>query len=167
MKTLLTLALLCTVLLAGRSAALAIEDEAFVPEEMSGVADTPETFYLTKTLDLPFADAKTKVLDALKAQGFAVLTEIDLAATFKAKLNKDIRPYVILGACSSKDSAAAYDIDTHIGVLLPCNVVLHEQADGRVEVMIRNPHGLAQALADWAPIGDSVYAKMSAVLDSL
>jgi uncharacterized protein (DUF302 family) len=84
------------------------------------------------TLDIPFADAVSRVRAALQEQGFGVLTEIDVTATLRAKLGKQIEDYIILGACNPPSAYAALGIDRSIGLLLPCNVVVRAAGDGTV-----------------------------------
>jgi uncharacterized protein (DUF302 family) len=81
---------------------------------------------------------KGKVVEALKMHGFGVLTEIDVQKTLKAKLGVDYKPYQILGACNPHFAHQALSVDESIGLLLPCNVVLRQDADG-VEVIIQDP----------------------------
>ena len=83
-------------------------------------------------------EVKTKVVNALKAQGFGIITEIDMQKTLKDKINVDIEPYLILGACNPKFAHRALSADRTLGLLLPCNVVLRE-AGSRVEVSFQDP----------------------------
>jgi len=85
------------------------------------------------------ADTRSKVEEALKTEGFGVLTEIDLQATMKKKLGKDYLPHLILGACNPVFADKVLSVDQHISLMLPCNVSIREMANGAVEVAMINP----------------------------
>eukprot|EP00056_Hartaetosiga_gracilis_P021673 m.25744 g.25744 ORF g.25744 m.25744 type:complete len:133 (+) comp9203_c0_seq1:175-573(+) len=97
------------------------------------------SFTFGTTVSLSVADAREKIISLLKPQGFGILTEIDVAATMKKKVDKDMKPYVILGACNPKLAARAFDANPKIGALLPCNVIVYEDQDGKTVVEAMDP----------------------------
>ncbi len=96
------------------------------------------SYYIAKTVSGGFDDVIARVTEALKAEGFGVLTDIDVAATMKKKLGADFRPYRILGACNPEMAHKALSIEDKIGVMLPCNVIV-QQTDEGVEVAAVDP----------------------------
>jgi uncharacterized protein (DUF302 family) len=124
---------------------------------------------LKKTLDLPVDQADARVREALKVEGFGVLTEIDVKSTLKEKLDVDFRPYRILGACNPPLAHQALSTETDIGLLLPCNVVVYEGDEGTSVVSVMDP---VQQLAvagrdDMEPLARDVRERMKRVLDAL
>lgn len=126
-------------------------------------------YYIAKTLQLPFADAVAKVISGLKDEGFGILTDIDVSATMKSKIDADRRPYRILGACNPQLAYRALQAEDKIGVMLPCNVIVQERADGEVEVAAVNPAAGMDLVGNSAltEIAEIVRGKLSAVLDRL
>lgn len=116
-----------------------------------------------------FADALQRVTDALKNEGFGVLTEIDVQATLKKKLDVDFRRYVILGACNPPLAKRALDAEADIGLLLPCNVVVQETADGQVAVSIADPRAMFTLVdsPDIAPVATEADQRLRRVLDAV
>ena len=97
------------------------------------------SYYMAKTVDSPFDAVVSEVIERLKAQGFGVLTDIDVQATLKSKLDADMPRYRILGACNPRFAHEALQREDKLGVLLPCNVIVRETADQRVEVASIDP----------------------------
>jgi uncharacterized protein (DUF302 family) len=97
------------------------------------------SYYIAKTVSGPFAKVIADVTAQLKGRGFGVLTDIDVQATLKAKLGVEVPQYRILGACNPRFAHEALKLEDKLGVLLPCNVIVRETADARVEVATVNP----------------------------
>ena len=104
------------------------------------------SYYLAKTVALPFIDAVQAVRDALKTEGFGVITEIDVKTVLKAKIDVDFRRYLILGACNPALAYEALQIEDKVGTMLPCNVVVQELTTGMVEVAAIDPVASMQAI---------------------
>ena len=115
-----------------------------------------------------YDDALARLPEALKSEGFGVLTEIDVAATLKAKLGVDHRRYKILGACNPSYAHRALGIELELGVMLPCNVVVYERDGGGANVIAIDPMGtIAAQDPALAPIAAEVRAKLARVIESL
>jgi uncharacterized protein (DUF302 family) len=97
------------------------------------------SYYFKKTVEIPFDQAVAQVTERLKEYGFGVLTEIDVRATLKKKLDVDFPNYQILGACNPPFAYRALLAEPEIGLLMPCNVVVRENAEGKVEVSAVDP----------------------------
>ncbi|MDT8286190.1 MAG: DUF302 domain-containing protein [Elusimicrobiales bacterium] len=121
-----------------------------------------------KELEMSFDEAVAAVTEALKKEGFGVLTTIDMGAKFKEKLNVDFGKYVILGACSPANALKAVTAEENIGLLLPCNVIVYDKG-GRTAVGIVRP-AVAMAMVDnpeLKPLAQEVESKLKKVFDSL
>ena len=127
------------------------------------------SYGITTTVDQLFAPTLAAVKDALKVQGFGILTEIDMAATLKAKLDADIAPQVILGACNPPLAYRALQAEEQIGLLLPCNVVVRSLPDGRTEVAAIDPQVMVSLTgnAALAAVADDAADRLGAALRSL
>lgn len=120
-------------------------------------------------LNLPYDQAVQKTTEALKAEGFGVLTEIDVKATLKQKLNADFRRYVILGACNPPLAHRALTANLEVGLLLPCNVTVYEE-DGGAVVTAVDPVAMLGALKDdqvVCDVAESAKEKLQRVIQSL
>ncbi len=97
------------------------------------------SYYIAKTVDQPFDAVMAELAARLKAQGFGVLTDIDVQSTLKSKIGAEIGKYRILGACNPRFAHEALKIEDKLGVLLPCNVIVRETPDRKVEVASVDP----------------------------
>lgn len=102
--------------------------------------------YFTKYTDLPFDEAIDHVTALLKEHGFGIITEIDVKETLKKKIDVDFRPYRILGACNPSFAYIALQADDKAGIMMPCNVIVQQHVNGKVEVTIINPDAAASSL---------------------
>ena len=125
-------------------------------------------FYAT-TVDISFEEAIKTVTDLLKEEGFGVLTEIDVKDTLKKKLDVDFKKYRILGACNPGFAHKALQAEDKIGVMLPCNVIVEENEDGKVEVSAVDPMASMQAVKNDSlrPIAEEVRSRLKKVIDQL
>ena len=127
------------------------------------------TYHFSKTLNAPFDQAIARVTEALKVEGFGVLTDIDVKATLKKKLNVEFRPYRILGACNPTYAFQALQLEDKIGTMLPCNVIVQEREGSRVEVSAVDPVASMQAIDNpgLAEIAKQVQDKLRRIIDQL
>lgn len=126
-------------------------------------------YYFNKIIDLPFEKAIEHVTEELKKEGFGVLSEIDVQATLKKKLDVDFRPYRILGACNPLFAHKALSAESHIGVYLPCNVVVQDAGNGKTDIAAVDPM-VAMSRVDNAglePIAKEIQAKLQRVIENL
>lgn len=127
------------------------------------------SYYFNTIVSADFESTKERVIEELKKEGFGVLTEIDIKATLKKKIDVDFRKYVILGACNPGFAFKALTAEDKVGTMLPCNVILQELEDGRIEVAAVNPKASMQAIEnrDLEGIANEVSLKMKRVIEAL
>ena len=127
------------------------------------------SYYFSKTVDLPFDDAIQKATEGLKKEGFGVLTEIDVKATLKKKLDVEFRNYKSLGACNPSFAYQALQSERMTGPMLPCNVIIQEAEDGRTEVAAIDPVASMQAIQNpnLGEIAGTVRSKLKSVIDNM
>lgn len=126
-------------------------------------------YHYSKVTDQSFDDAIETVTALLKEQGFGVLTEIDVKETLKKKLDVEFKKYRILGACNPGFAHKALQAEDKIGVMLPCNVIVEEHEDGKVEVTAVDPVASMQAVSNESlkPIAEEVRENLKKVIDQL
>ena len=126
-------------------------------------------YYFNTKVAGNFGDVVQKTMEALKKEGFGVLTDIDVTATLKKMLGVDFNKYRILGACNPPFAFKALQAEDKIGTMLPCNVIVQEIADGEIEVAAIDPIASMQAVKnpDLRDIADQVRRKLKKVIDSL
>ncbi|MBA7512169.1 hypothetical protein ES705_04171 [subsurface metagenome] len=127
------------------------------------------SYYFTKTLDVSFDEAIARVTEELKKEGFGILTDIDVKETLKKKLDVDFQKYRILGACNPPFAYKSLQAEDKIGLMLPCNVVVQEISDGKIEVVAVDPVASMQAIENpkLRDIAEQVQVKLKKVIDNL
>ena len=126
-------------------------------------------YYFTKTLDQSYETALDNTIKALSKEGFGVLTEIDVKATLKKKMDQDFRKYTILGACNPPFAFKALSAENKIGLMLPCNVIVQEIEEGKTEVSAIDPLASMMAIenVELEGVAKEVQQKLKNVIDSL
>lgn len=127
------------------------------------------SYSFSKIVNYDFAEAISKVTDELKKEGFGVLTEIDVKETLKKKLDVDFRNYKILGACNPTFAHKALTAESEIGTMLPCNVIVQETADNKIQVSAIDPVASMMAVKNdqLGGIASEVREKLKRVIDRL
>jgi uncharacterized protein (DUF302 family) len=127
------------------------------------------SYYFGKTLEIGFEEAVNRVIEELQKEGFGILTDIDVRATLKKKLNVDFKNYRILGACNPPFAYQALQAEDKIGTMLPCNVIVQENEEGNAEVSVIDPIASMQAVKNpnLRGIAEEVQAKLRRVIDNL
>ena len=133
----------------------------------NNVKEVSMSYYFNKTLNLSFDKAIARVTEELKKEGFGILTDIDVKATLKKKLDVEFRKYRILGACNPPFAYKALQAEDKIGTMLPCNVIVQEIADGQVEVTAIDPLASMQAIENplLKEIATEISNKLKTVID--
>ncbi len=126
-------------------------------------------YYFNKTLNMSFDEAIVKVTEELKKEGFGIMSEIDVQEALRKKLGVDFRKYRILGACNPPFAYKALQAEDKIGTMLPCNVIVQESSEGKVEVAAIDPLASMQAIENPSlrSIAGEVRARLKKVVDSL
>jgi len=127
------------------------------------------SYYFNKIVHISFDEAIKQVTEELKKEGFGVLTEIDVKEALKKKLNVDFRKYRILGACSPHYAYKALQAEDKIGTMLPCNVIVQETEDGKVEIAAIDPVASMQAVKNESlgEIASMVRSKLKKVIEAV
>lgn len=127
------------------------------------------SYYFSKMLHVTFDKAMSNVIEELRKEGFGILTEIDVTETLKRKLNVGFPNYTILGACNPPFAYRALQAEPHIGVMLPCNVIIRELEDGKIEVAAVDPLASMQSIQneELQAIAQEIQIKLKKVIENL
>jgi len=126
-------------------------------------------YYFSTISNTNFDDTKAKIIEALKTEGFGVLTEIDMQLKLKEKLGVDFKKYQILGACNPAFAYKALQVEEMVGVMLPCNIVVMDKENGTTEVAAINPIASMMAIQNPAlePLANEITEKLKRVIELL
>jgi len=127
------------------------------------------SYTFDRIVNLSFDEAINKITEELKKEGFGILTDINVKDTLKKKLNVDFRPYRILGACNPPFAYKALQAEDKIGSMLPCNIIVQQKEDGRVEISAIDPVASMQAVENknLLPIAKEVQEKLKKVINNV
>ncbi len=127
------------------------------------------TYYINRVLPISFDEATARAREALKTEGFGVLTEIDVQATLKAKIGVDFPRYLILGACNPKLAHEALLLENKVGTMLPCNVVVRDAGNGETEIAAIDPVASMRAIEnpELVKAAENVRSKLARVIEQL
>ena len=127
------------------------------------------SYFFSKTVDISFKKAISRVIEELKREGFGILTEIDVKETLKRKLDVDFPEYTILGACNPPFAYRALQAEPNIGLMLPCNVIIRELNDGKIEVAAVDPLASMQSIEnkELQTIAGEIQVKLKKVIEQL
>jgi uncharacterized protein (DUF302 family) len=127
------------------------------------------SYYINTVIETSFDDAVLKVTEHLKNEGFGVLTEINVQKTLKNKIDVDFRKYKILGACNPPNAYKALNSEPHIGLLLPCNVVVQELDNNKIDISAINPRVSMQAVnnSELESVAEDISTRLERVIKSL
>ena len=127
------------------------------------------SYHFSTHLAVPFDEAVSKVTDALQREGFGILTEIDVQATLKKKLDVEFRPYRILGACNPSLAYRALQSEPMIGAMLPCNVVVQDHGDGEVDVSAVDPVASMASVdnPELGAVAEEVRGRLRSIIEGL
>lgn len=126
-------------------------------------------YYISKTINADFDKAMEQTIQALKNEGFGVLSQIDIREKLKEKLDVDFKKYTILGACNPPNAYKALQVEDKIGTMLPCNVIVQEHSEGKVEVAAVDPVASMMAVENQqlSGIAKDIRARLERVIESL
>jgi len=126
-------------------------------------------YYITKTIEADFDQTIERITQALKTQGFGVLTEIDIKETLRNKLDVDFKKYKILGACNPNFAYRALQMEDKLGIMLPCNVTVIDQGDGKTEISIVDPNAMLSPVGneDLKPFASEVKLMLETALNEV
>jgi uncharacterized protein (DUF302 family) len=127
------------------------------------------SYYFNKVVAITFAEAIDKVTEELKKEGFGILTQIDVKEALKKKINVDFRKYRILGACNPQYAYKALQAEDKIGTMLPCNVIVQERDDGKVEIAAIDPVASMQSVKNesLSEIAATIQSKLKQVIENV